>query len=250
MKLSTTSSDPRAGLPGVSGPDDSPTVAAGREILRLVEEQVALGPRVPGTGPHDQLGRILEEKVREYASEAGVQEFTVTFRESVLRCANLIGIFRARAGLPGGGPAILIGTHYDTRIRADRDADPARRECPIPGANDGGSGTAVLLHLLPWLAETGLAPRRGGCVLRRGGPWQYRRKGLFPGCGVVRLASPGRLHAHGNGGAGHGRRTGHGPRRRCVLAGASAQPEADAGNIQDRARTQDGVRSPGTSPSA
>jgi len=157
VKLSTTSPDQRAGPPGVSGLDDSSTVAAGREILRLVEEQVALGPRVPGTGPHDQLARLLERRLREHTSEVAVQEFTVAFRESRLQCANLVGIFRARAHSSVAGPAILIGTHYDTRIRADRDADPARRECPIPGANDGGSGTAVLLHLLPWLSGTELA---------------------------------------------------------------------------------------------
>jgi len=132
-------------------------VAAGREILRLVEEQVAFGPRVPGTGPHDQLGRLLAQKLREHAAEAAAQEFTVAFRESVLRCTNFVGIFRARARSAGRGPAVLIGTHYDTRIRADRDTDPVRRECAIPGANDGGSGTAVLLHLLPWLSGAELA---------------------------------------------------------------------------------------------
>src|SRR5271157_1940970 len=124
MKLSTTSPDQPAGLPGASSPDDSPTVAAGREILRLVEEQVAFGPRVPGTGPHDQLGRLLAQKLREHAAEAAAQEFTVAFREGVLRCTNFVGIFRARALSAGRGPAVLIGTHYDTRIRADRDNDP------------------------------------------------------------------------------------------------------------------------------
>jgi glutaminyl-peptide cyclotransferase len=157
MKLSTISPDQRAGLPGVSRPGDSPTAAAGREILRLVEEQVALGPRMPGTGPHDQLARLLEQRLRQHSPEVAVQEFTVMFRGGALKCANLVGIFRARAGSPGRDTATLIGTHYDTRIRADREPDPARRECPIPGANDGGSGTAVLLHLLPWLAHARLA---------------------------------------------------------------------------------------------
>lgn len=46
---------------------------------------------------------------------------------------------------------VLLGTHYDTRPVADREPDPRLRSVPIPGANDGGSGTAVLLHLLDWL---------------------------------------------------------------------------------------------------
>jgi Peptidase family M28 len=48
---------------------------------------------------------------------------------------------------------VLLGTHYDTRPRADRETNPARRECPIPGANDGGSGTAVFQHMLRWLSR-------------------------------------------------------------------------------------------------
>lgn len=121
-----------------------------------MEDQVALGPRAPGTGPHDQLARRLELRLRENGAEVTVQEFAVTFREITLQCANIVGVFRARAHLSGGGSPVLAGTHYDTRVRADREADPARRECPIPGANDGGSGTAVLLHMLPWLSRAEL----------------------------------------------------------------------------------------------
>lgn len=43
------------------------------------------------------------------------------------------------------GPMILLGAHYDTRPIADR--DPLRPLDPVPGANDGASGVAVLLEL-------------------------------------------------------------------------------------------------------
>jgi glutaminyl-peptide cyclotransferase len=151
MKLSTKSPDApeRGGLP--------PHIASdvlhqhGAEILRLVEEQVSLGPRVPGSAAHERLALMLEERVRSYAHEVTLQDFPVKFRGSTLHCRTIVGVFRS--ALPAGkGPPLLLGTHYDTRLRADREGDPARRERPIPGANDGGSGTAVLLHLLPWLA--------------------------------------------------------------------------------------------------
>ena len=129
-----------------------PDNRAGGEILRLVEEQVALGFRVPGTAPHDALARTLEERLRAYTQEVSVQEFPVAFRGSTLRCRNIVGVFRAGPAAGTAAP-LLLGTHYDTRMRADREPDAARRECPIPGANDGGSGTAVLLHMLPWLAR-------------------------------------------------------------------------------------------------
>ena len=133
----------------------SPEEEAGREILRLVEDQVALGPRVPGSAPHDALLKRLEDSLRCHTREVMLQEFKVPFRGRSIPCANVIGTFRASSGDSRKGP-ILLGTHFDTRPRADREPDPLRRECPIPGANDGGSGTAVLLHALPWLSRLSL----------------------------------------------------------------------------------------------
>ena len=125
--------------------------------MRLVEEQVALGPRVPGTAPHDMLADRLAEAIRAAGGEVHQQEFRVPFRGKRLSCRNIVGVFRATRGTPSGrGRPLLIGSHYDTRVRADRDPDPARREEAIPGANDGGSGTAILLHMLPRLGAAGL----------------------------------------------------------------------------------------------
>jgi glutaminyl-peptide cyclotransferase len=128
----------------------------GEEILRLVEEQVAMGPRVPGTEPHDLLSRLLEKRLRGHCAEVSVQEFSVHFRGNLLSCRNVVGVFRASKQSTASESPILLGTHYDTRIRADRETDSRNREAPIPGANDGGSGTAVLLHMLPWLARGAL----------------------------------------------------------------------------------------------
>jgi Zn-dependent M28 family amino/carboxypeptidase len=126
-------------------------VASGSGILRLVEEQVQLGPRVPGTAAHDALARSLEERLRAHRAEVTVQEFPVEFRGSLLKCRNIIGVFRSAD--PKSGPPLLLGTHYDTRIRADRERAADQRNSPIPGANDGGSGTAVFLHMLPLLSR-------------------------------------------------------------------------------------------------
>lgn len=123
--------------------------SAGPAILKLVQDQVDLGPRVPGSPAHAALGRMLRESLEAHGAEVTVQEFAVDFRGGRLACRNIVGVFRARQ--PAAGP-LLLGTHYDCRFRADREPDPARREQPIPGANDGGSGTAVLLHMLPRLS--------------------------------------------------------------------------------------------------
>jgi hypothetical protein len=136
-------------------PPDQSLADAGREILALVQEQVDLGPRVPGTDAHDALVHILESGLRAHTSDVALQEFTVPFLGRTLHCANVVGTFRARGEAVRRGP-LLLGTHFDTRPKADRDADPTRRERPIPGANDGGSGTAVLLHAVPRLARLSL----------------------------------------------------------------------------------------------
>ncbi len=44
-------------------------------------------------------------------------------------------------------PQFIIGAHYDTRMFADQDPDPAQHTTYVPGANDGASGVAVLLGL-------------------------------------------------------------------------------------------------------
>jgi len=46
-----------------------------------------------------------------------------------------------------GGPWILLGTHYDSRIYADMDSNTDNHKMPVPGANDGASGVAVLMEL-------------------------------------------------------------------------------------------------------
>lgn len=128
----------------------------GERILEDVSRQVALGPRAPGSPGHEALRLRLSEALRQWAGHVHVQEFTLRLPAGPAACANLAGVFRGREGLGGAG-GLLLGTHFDTRLRADREPDPERREAPIPGANDGGSGTAVLLDLLPDLARASRA---------------------------------------------------------------------------------------------
>jgi Zn-dependent M28 family amino/carboxypeptidase len=54
---------------------------------------------------------------------------------------------------PQEGQPILLAAHWDTRPVADEDPDPANRDRPIGGANDGGSGVAVLLEMARLMAQ-------------------------------------------------------------------------------------------------
>jgi len=125
-----------------AGPD-VPAFDAAR-AFRLLQEQVALGPRAPGTPGHDQGEAYLFEKLEQTARRAYKQEFqATTLFGGPYDFANLIGLY----GPATGGKRLMLCAHWDTRPVADQDPDPARRDQAILGANDGASGVAVLLEM-------------------------------------------------------------------------------------------------------
>ncbi|MGF1506016.1 MAG: M28 family peptidase [Anaerolineae bacterium] len=104
--------------------------------MQHVRDQIAFGPRPTGSAASFQTGEYILQTLSGYGWATESQPFDyldVTGR-------NLVG----KAG-QADGPIFLIGAHYDTRIFADEDPDAP--EEPVPGANDGASGVAVLLEL-------------------------------------------------------------------------------------------------------
>lgn len=122
---------------------------AGEEILNLVRRQVALGPRYPGSAGHGKLRQALRSYLKTFADQVVEQNFSIMLQGQRADCSNLIGLIKAES--PDSPAPLLLGTHFDTRLIADRESDLLQRREPILGANDGGSGTAVLLYLLPFL---------------------------------------------------------------------------------------------------
>lgn len=111
------------------------------QAMSWVRYQVAAGPRVPGQPAHRQIAEWIERELRARADTVEVQAFThVTAARDTLAMRNIIARFR-----PTDPNRILYVTHWDTRPVAERDPDSSKRRQPIPGANDGGSGTALLL---------------------------------------------------------------------------------------------------------
>ncbi|NIS81496.1 MAG: M28 family peptidase [Anaerolineales bacterium] len=109
----------------------------GDNALQLVEQQMSFGPRNPGSQGHEEVGEWIQHTLSMAGWEVEVQEFE--YRGVELR--NFIAKNRTQLSLA----PILLGTHYDTRPRAERDIEnPAAH---VPGANDGASGVAVLLEL-------------------------------------------------------------------------------------------------------
>lgn len=110
--------------------------------FELLKRQVEFGPRVPGSPGHAQQLEWMTELLRERADTVILQHFTHDADSIELALTNVFARFRADAP-----DRILLLAHWDTRPTADAEREPELREQPILGANDGASGTAVLLEL-------------------------------------------------------------------------------------------------------
>ncbi len=109
--------------------------------LARVRHQVDAGPRVPNTPAHVATGDWIAAQLRASADSVEVQAFThVAQSGDSLHLRNFIARFR-----PAAPERVLFVTHWDSRPHADNDPVPANRARPVPGADDGASGTAVLL---------------------------------------------------------------------------------------------------------
>lgn len=141
---STAVSKPEAAT-GAAEPTEKgwPTFNAD-SAYRYVSEQVAFGPRVPGTKSHILCRDYIFQKMTDFGADTVfLQSGKVTaFNGKSLPMHNIISRFNTKAAT-----RILIAAHYDTRPWADEDPDKANHSKAIDGANDGASGVAVALEL-------------------------------------------------------------------------------------------------------
>ena len=116
----------------------------GERAMRRVVFQVEAGPRLPGSPGHEKVRAWIESELKRLGGRVEVQRFTDETFGRPEELTNVIGHW----GPAGSGRgAIVLCAHYDTRPRCDEDPDPAHRDDPLPGANDAGSGVAVLLEV-------------------------------------------------------------------------------------------------------
>lgn len=106
----------------------------GQRAYQHVLQQCAFGPRPVGSEAGQKTASYILDQLRKLGWATETQEFTY---RGVIGC-NIVAT-------RGRGPLIILGAHYDTRSSADR--DPVGSIRPVPGANDGASGVAILLEL-------------------------------------------------------------------------------------------------------
>jgi hypothetical protein len=99
--------------------------------------QTDLGPRTPGSEAHDAVVAFIQNELEGSGWQVEIQ----TAEKLGHPLQNIV----ARRGT--GSKWVILGAHYDSRQIADRDENEEFRNQPVPGANDGASGVAVLLEL-------------------------------------------------------------------------------------------------------
>ncbi len=115
----------------------------------FVEKQLTFGPRVPGSEAHAACALWLEQTLGKYADDVMVQEFkSRVYNNKIFDGKNIIASFN-----PEKRKRIFLGAHWDSRPYADHDQDAANHQTPIDGANDGASGTGVLIEIARQLSN-------------------------------------------------------------------------------------------------
>lgn len=103
-----------------------------------------LGPRPSGSVGMQKQQALLEKHFASLGGQVVKQTFSGRHPETgeAVPMTNLIVRWN-----PDRLERILLCAHYDTRPFPDNDPDPKRRKGVFVGANDGASGTALLMEL-------------------------------------------------------------------------------------------------------
>lgn len=122
---------------------------------QYVAEQVAFGPRVPNTAAHKKAASWIINELKSSGLDVVEQDFkATTYDDIILNSKNIIASYN-----PTATKRILLAAHWDSRPFADKDDE--RKRDAIDGANDGGSGVAVLLEIARTIANAEVKPTVG-----------------------------------------------------------------------------------------
>jgi glutaminyl-peptide cyclotransferase len=135
-----------------SGPDVS--LWQGKRALGDIAQQLSFGARAPDTEGHQKTIDYITSELRKLGVGTTAQRWSSTVGGQNHTLTNLIARF-----FPDNPRRIILGTHYDSIIRAYRDKD--HPDAVMPGANNSASGVALLLETARMLKAAKAPPRWG-----------------------------------------------------------------------------------------
>lgn len=115
----------------------------------FLASQLEFGPRVPNTPAHKACGEWLAQRFETYGAQVIRQDFSAkAYTGAMLQGMNIIAQYN-----PGEAKRIVLAAHWDSRHIADSPSNQTDRDKPVMGADDGGSGVAVLLEVARQLQQ-------------------------------------------------------------------------------------------------
>ncbi|MHA1729206.1 MAG: M28 family peptidase [Promethearchaeota archaeon] len=102
-----------------------------------IVSQLDFGFRVPGFAAHEQCADWIRSQMQNKTDQTLTQNFSV----HDINCQNVLGKLNTDKQ-----EIVIFGAHWDSRAIAEKDPVVENKTTPIPGANDGGSGVAVLIE--------------------------------------------------------------------------------------------------------
>ncbi|MBC8067728.1 MAG: M28 family peptidase [Deltaproteobacteria bacterium] len=125
--------------------DDGPDGFSGTHAFTLLERWLA-APRSLGDARRQaSIDALVDELARTGATIERIDHAVVDPLDGrSYALTEIVAHLR-----PDATRRFVLATHFDTRPWADEEPDPALHGTPVPGANDGTSGLAVVLALVP-----------------------------------------------------------------------------------------------------
>ena len=111
----------------------------GQRALTDIKTLVGFGPRAMDVPGHRKTIDMIEAELKQLGIAAREQSWISTVAGQTHHMTNVIAPM-----YPDAERRIILGTHYDSIIRAY--ADKEHPDAPMPGANNSASGVALLLE--------------------------------------------------------------------------------------------------------
>lgn len=117
-------------------------------MYEFIVQQLAFGPRIPNSSAHTACAEWMVGKFKSFGAKVMVQEADARAHDgTIFHMKNIIAAYNPDLA----GRRVMVTCHWDSRPVADKDGNT--KAGPVPAANDGGSGVAVILEIARQLSQ-------------------------------------------------------------------------------------------------